>query len=46
MDPFVAVFLLVALLVGAALGFWLGGRPVAEWKARHAARDGEAKRSG
>ena len=43
MEPLIAVFLLAALLIGAALGFWLGGRPVADWKARHAASHGEAR---
>ncbi|BEU99647.1 DNA recombination protein RmuC [Novosphingobium olei] len=38
-----ALLVLVATLAGLAVGWFLGGRPVAEWKARHAARDGEAR---
>ncbi|MBX7496568.1 DNA recombination protein RmuC [Qipengyuania sp. 6B39] len=33
----------LALLIGAALGWFAGSRPVADWKARHAERDAEAK---
>lgn len=36
-------FLIVALLVGLAVGWFLGGRPVAEWRQRHAERDAEAR---
>ena len=43
MDPLAALLLVAVLFIGAAFGFWLGGRPVAEWKARHAQRDGEAR---
>lgn len=32
-----------ALLLGAVLGWFAGSRPVAEWKARHGERDGEAR---
>ena len=39
----VTVIALVAVLVAGALGYWIGGRPVADWKARHAERDAEAK---
>jgi len=34
---------LAGLLVGLALGWLLGGRPLAEWRARFAARDAEAR---
>ena len=37
------VIALVSLVVGLAIGWFLGGRPVAEWQARFAQRDGEAK---
>ncbi len=43
MDPLSAVLLIVALAVGLALGWFLGSRPVADWKARHAERDAAAK---
>ena len=43
MDPLAVALVIVALLAGLAAGWVLGGRPVAEWKARHAERDGEAK---
>lgn len=36
------VVALVALVFGG-LGWWLGGRPVADWRARFAARDAEAR---
>ena len=39
----VFVFLILALLAGLAVGWVLGARPIAEWKARFAARDGEAR---
>ena len=39
----VAVIAIVALLAGAGLGWFLGSRPVAEWKARHGERDAEAR---
>ncbi len=35
----------VALLAGLAIGWFLGSRPVAEWRARADARDAEAKAS-
>ena len=38
-----AVIAIVALLAGAGLGWFLGSRPVAEWKARHGERDVEAR---
>ena len=37
------VIALLSLVVGLAIGWFLGGRPVAEWQARFAQRDGEAK---
>ncbi len=44
MEPLTAIIAaFVALLAGAALGWFVGSRPVAEWRARHAERDGEAK---
>ena len=45
MDPtVVALFtLLLGLTAGLALGWFFGSRPVAEWRARHAERDGEAR---
>jgi DNA recombination protein RmuC len=33
----------IAFLAGLALGWFLGSRPVAEWRARHDARDADAK---
>ena len=35
--------LLIALIFALALGWFLGGRPVTEWRARHAQRDAEAR---
>ena len=43
MDSIAIVFVLAALLIGVGLGFFFGSRPVAEWKARHAERDSEAR---
>ena len=42
MDSSLIVVVLVALVFGA-LGWWLGGRPVADWRARFEARDREAR---
>jgi DNA recombination protein RmuC len=42
-DPLAVIAIVVALLLGFGAGWYLGGRPVAEWKARLAARDGEAR---
>ncbi|OYW16095.1 MAG: DNA recombinase [Novosphingobium sp. 12-64-8] len=42
-SAYLLAFLIVALLVGLAVGWFLGGRPVAEWRQRHAERDAEAK---
>lgn len=38
-----AVIAIVALLVGAGLGWFVGSRPVAEWKARSGEREAEAR---
>ncbi|MEO0063304.1 MAG: recombination protein RmuC [Pseudomonadota bacterium] len=38
----VALVLLAGLAVGGAIGWFLGGRPVADWQARHAERDRQA----
>lgn len=43
MDLLAAVLLIIALIGGVALGWFLGSRPVADWKARHADRDAAAK---
>lgn len=44
MDPLIAIAIaLFAVLVGGALGWFIGSRPVAEWKARHGEAVGEAK---
>ncbi len=34
---------LLGLALGGALGWFVGSRPAAEWRARHAERDGEAR---
>lgn len=38
-----AVIAIVTLVAGLALGWFLGSRPVAEWKARHGEREAEAR---
>ncbi|HUM08309.1 MAG TPA: hypothetical protein VLT37_05470, partial [Acidocella sp.] len=38
-----ALLAVVALIFGLGLGWLLGGRPVAEWRQRFLARDGEAR---
>lgn len=43
MDLLAVVLLLVGLVAGAAVGWFLGGRPVADWRARHAEKDSEAR---
>lgn len=43
MDLVATITVLVALAIGALLGWFFGSRPVADWKARHEARDGEAR---
>ncbi|SFP33174.1 DNA recombination protein RmuC [Qipengyuania nanhaisediminis] len=40
---FILIALFAGLLVGGLAGWFFGSRPVADWKARHAERDGEAK---
>jgi len=42
-DPLAVVLIIVALLGGLTLGWLVGSRPVADWKARHADRDEMAK---
>lgn len=37
------LILLAGLVTGLVLGFYFASRPVAEWRARHAERDAEAK---
>ena len=39
----IVVVAVAAVVVGLMLGWWLGSRPVADWRARFAARDAEAK---
>ncbi len=43
MDPVFIVILVGIALVAGGLGYWLGSRPVGEWKERHATRDAEAR---
>ena len=43
MDTTAAIFILVALAGGVLLGWFVGSRPAADWKARHAERDEAAK---
>ena len=43
MDTASAILILGALVVGGAIGWFFGCRPVADWKVRHAERDGAAK---
>jgi len=45
MDTTSAILVLVAVLLGGAIGWFLGSRPAAEWKARHAEREDEFKRA-
>ncbi|WP_298172387.1 DNA recombination protein RmuC [Novosphingobium sp.] len=39
----VFVFLIIALLAGLGVGWFLGARPIADWRARHDQRDADAK---
>ncbi len=43
METTFLIAALIALVLGLALGWFFGSRPVAEWKARHTERDGEAR---
>lgn len=43
MDPIILVLLVVVAIAAGAIGYFLGARPVADWRARHAERDAEAK---
>jgi DNA recombination protein RmuC len=43
MDIVAIIAILAALALGAGLGWFAGSRPAADWRARHAERDGEAK---
>ncbi|TMM48856.1 DNA recombination protein RmuC [Qipengyuania marisflavi] len=45
MDPtvFALIAIVLGLAIGAALGWFFGSRPVADWKARHDERDAEAR---
>jgi len=45
MDTTSAILVLVAVLLGGAIGWFLGSRPAAEWKARHESREDEFKRA-
>mgnify|MGYP003135501502 FL=1 len=38
-----AILGIVALVIGLGIGWFVGSRPAAEWRARHAERDAEAK---
>lgn len=43
MDPIFAISLVLVLIFGAAGGYFLGAKPVAEWKMRHEEAEGRAK---
>ena len=43
MDPILILVVVIALLAGIALGWFLGSRPAGEWRARFDARDAEAR---
>ncbi len=43
MEPLEIILLIVVALVAGAVGWFVGSRPVADWKARHGERDAEAK---
>jgi DNA recombination protein RmuC len=45
MDTTAVILILVALTGGALVGWFLGSRPAADWKARHAEREEEFKRA-
>ncbi|WP_379547698.1 DNA recombination protein RmuC [Qipengyuania sp. DSG2-2] len=44
METTVIIFVIVALLVGLGAGWFLGSRPVNDWRVRHEERDAEAKK--
>jgi len=43
MEPITLGLVAAALLAGLALGWFFGGRPAAEWRARHGEREAEVK---
>jgi DNA recombination protein RmuC len=43
MNTTAVIFIVAALVLGGLIGWFLGCRPAADWKARHAERDGAAK---
>jgi DNA recombination protein RmuC len=43
MNTAAVIFIVAALVLGGLIGWFLGCRPAADWKARHAERDGAAK---
>ncbi|RVQ65954.1 DNA recombination protein RmuC [Croceicoccus ponticola] len=43
MDSLALLFVIVAICTGLGIGWYLGSRPVADWRARHAERDAEAR---
>jgi DNA recombination protein RmuC len=45
MDTTAVILILVSLAGGALLGWFLGSRPAADWKARHTEREEEFKRA-
>ena len=45
MDTTAVILILIALAGGALLGWFLGSRPAADWKARHTEREEEFKRA-
>jgi DNA recombination protein RmuC len=42
-EPFALIAVIAALLIGLGLGWFLGSRQAADWKARHGERDAEAR---
>ncbi|MBY6014345.1 DNA recombination protein RmuC [Qipengyuania gaetbuli] len=43
MDTTAIILIFAALAIGGVLGWFIGSRPVADWKARHGEAEGEAK---
>lgn len=43
MEMAALILVLVALLVGAGLGWFFGSRPIADWRARHGEAEAEAR---